>query len=99
MAVEWACFRYHSFTKTAYGHGGGIDGFASDLFYFPEDSLAVAYCTNGQAYKMNDILIGVLSIYYNREYSIPKFIPKTTITLKPEDLDIYLGNIQVHKFP
>lgn len=87
------------YTKTAYGHGGGIDGFASDLFYFPEDSLAVAYCTNGQAYKKNDILVGVLSIYYNREYSIPKFIPQSVITLKPEDLDIYLGEYSSAQIP
>ena len=75
-------------TKSAYGHNGGIDGFASTLAYFPEDSLAVAYCTNGQVYPMNNILIGVLSIYFNKPYSIPTFYPPP---LKTEDLDKYLG--------
>ncbi len=78
-------------TKKAYAHSGGIDGFASVLAYLPEDSLAVAYCTNGQVYPMNDILIGVLSIYFNKDYSIPTFNKLKTIPLKNEDLDKYLG--------
>lgn len=78
-------FQIPFYEKSAYGHNGGIDGFASTLAYFPEDNLAVAYCTNGQVYPMNNILIGVLSIYFNKPYSIPTF------NLKTEDLDKYLG--------
>jgi D-alanyl-D-alanine carboxypeptidase len=74
--------------KSAYGHNGGIDGFASNLAYFPKDGLAIAYCTNGIAFPMNDILIGVLSIYFNYDYKIPEF---KILTLKTEDLDKYLG--------
>ncbi|MEI6816555.1 MAG: serine hydrolase domain-containing protein [Bacteroidota bacterium] len=76
------------YNKKAYGHNGGIDGFVSNLAYFPEDSLTVAYCSNGQIYPINDILIGVLSICFNKDYTIPTF---KTITLKSEDLDKYLG--------
>ena len=79
------------YTKRAFGHNGGIDGFASILTYFPEDSLAISYCTNGQVYPMNDILIGVLSICLNKDYSIPTFDSKPAIILKSEDLDKYLG--------
>ncbi len=81
-------FQMPFYDKTGFGHNGGIDNFASDLGYFPEDSLAVAYCSNGQVYSVNDIMIGILSIYFNRDYTIPKF---NTITLKPEELDKYLG--------
>jgi D-alanyl-D-alanine carboxypeptidase len=81
-------FQIPFYSKKAFGHNGGIDGFASTLSYFPEDSLAVSYCTNGIVYPMNDILIGVLSIYYNKEYQLPVF---RTVSLKPEDLDKYLG--------
>jgi D-alanyl-D-alanine carboxypeptidase len=75
-------------TKKAYGHNGGIDGFGSSLGYFPEDGLAVAYCTNGMVYPMNDILIGVLSSLFNYTYNLPAF---KTITLKPEELNMYPG--------
>ncbi len=74
--------------KRAYAHNGGIDGFASSLGWFPDEALAMAYCTNGVAYPMNDILIGVLSIFFNRQYSIPAF---NALTLNPETLDKYLG--------
>ncbi|MDB5281287.1 MAG: peptidase [Bacteroidota bacterium] len=89
-------FQIPFFERKAYGHNGGIDGFGSTLTYFPEDSLAVAYCTNGQVYPMNDILIGVLSIYFGKGYSIPVF---NTVTLKSEDLDKYLGVYSSQKIP
>ena len=76
------------YTKKAYGHNGRIDGFVSNLAYFPEDSLAISFCSNGEIYPVNEILIVVLSIYFNQEYSIPTF---NTLSLKTEDLDKYLG--------
>lgn len=75
-------------TKKAYGHNGGIDGFGANLAYFPEDSLAIAYCTNGQVYPMNNILIGILSIYFSKDYLLPSF---KTISLKTDELDKYIG--------
>lgn len=86
-------FQFPFYTKLAYGHNGGIDGFASTLEYFPEDSLALAYCTNGQVYPMNNIMIGVLSIYFDKPYSIPTF------SLKTEDLDKYLGVYSTTQIP
>jgi hypothetical protein len=84
--------------KSAYGHNGGIDGFASTLAYFPADSVTVAYCTNGQVHPMNDILIGVLSIYFNKPYSIPTFTP-ASISLSTEDLAKYLGVYSSRQIP
>lgn len=82
--------------KKAYGHNGGIDGFVSSLGYFPEEGLAVAYCSNGNVYNFNQIMIGVLSIYFNQDYKLPNF---NTITLKPEDLDKYTGEYSSNDIP
>ena len=68
-----ALFRFPFYNKFCYGHTGGIDGFSSILCYFPDDSVSVAYISNGQVYPMNDILIGALSIYFSKPYSIPDF--------------------------
>jgi CubicO group peptidase (beta-lactamase class C family) len=76
--------------KRAFGHNGGIDGFSSNTAYFPEDSLSIAYCTNGQRYSMNDILIGVLSIYFDKPYSIPAF-KESGYSVLPTELDKYVG--------
>jgi D-alanyl-D-alanine carboxypeptidase len=81
-------FQIPFYTKKGYGHNGGIDGFGSNVAYFPEDSLSIAYCTNGMVYPMNSILIGVLSIYFNMDYKIPAF---TTVAVKAEDLAKYTG--------
>lgn len=74
--------------KKSYGHTGGIDGFSSMLSYFPEEKMAIAYISNGVAYPMNDILLGVLKVYFNKPYQVPAF--KTIIT-NSDQLDKYLG--------
>ena len=83
-----AMFQLPFDTKTCLGHDGGIFGFASDVSYITEDSLAIAYCSNGQDFSFKDIFYGVLKIYFNKEYSIPNFNPvfniKSLINFPPE---------------
>ncbi len=74
--------------KKAYGHSGGIDGFASVLIYCPEDSLAIAFCSNGLNYSQTALISGVLDIYYKKDYQIPSFIE---YAVAPELLDKYAG--------
>ncbi|WP_259066501.1 serine hydrolase domain-containing protein [Mucilaginibacter sp. X4EP1] len=75
--------------KKGYGHNGGIDGFLSQLAYFPVDKLAIAYTANGVRSSTTDIVIGALSIYYNKPFVMPEY---KTIALSNIDLDKYLGN-------
>jgi len=86
--IGMGMFQIPFYDHKAYGHNGGIDGFGSNLAYFAKDSLVMAYCTNGMVYPMNDVLIGILSIYFKKDYSIPTF---TSVSLKTEELDKYLG--------
>jgi CubicO group peptidase (beta-lactamase class C family) len=74
--------------KTLYGHGGAIDGFSSLLVYFPDEKLAVSYCSNGTIYAVNEILLRTLNNYFNKPDKLPDFTP---YSVKPEDLDQYLG--------
>lgn len=84
-------------TNRAYGHNGGIDGFASTLAYFPTERLALAYCTNGQAYPVNDIMIGVLSIYFQAPYRIPRF--KEAAIPSPAEIAQYTGTYASTQMP
>ncbi len=61
------------YDRKAYGHNGSIDGFGSIWAHFPPDSVTVAMCCNGLNYSMNEVLIGVLSIYFDKPYTFPKF--------------------------
>lgn len=90
-------FRMPFYGRWAYGHNGGIDGFQSNVAYFPDDSVSVALTTNGVVMAMNNILIGVFSIFFGENYSLPEFTP--AIALKSEDLDKYLGEYTSQAIP
>ena len=78
------------YTKTALGQIGGIDTYQSVLAYFPSDSLAIAFCSNGQASSVRDILLDALNIYYGKVYENPEF-KLLSISTKPKGLDTYTG--------
>jgi CubicO group peptidase (beta-lactamase class C family) len=88
-ALGLGLFEVPFYEKKAYGHTGGIDGFQSNVFYFPNDNVSVAYLSNGVVMPVNDILIGALSIFFNRDYEFPSF--EAPLALSSEELDQYLG--------
>ena len=72
------------------GHNGGIDGFVSNAFYFPSEKTGIAITTNsGVSFPLNDIVVGVLSIYSNMDYDFPEITEAVSIT--SEELDQFLG--------
>jgi len=75
--------------KTAFGHTGGIDGFQSNAFYFPNEKVSITYLSNGVALPLNNILLGVLSIYFGDEYELPVFAP--AIEVPTAELEQYVG--------
>lgn len=81
-------FKIPFYNKVGYGHTGGIDGFTSVFSHFSDGDISYALISNGTNYNNNDISISVLSAIYNKPYDIPTF---STIEVKPEDLDKYLG--------
>ncbi|MBB6112125.1 serine hydrolase domain-containing protein [Mucilaginibacter lappiensis] len=91
-----AMFTIPFYDKKGFGHSGGIDGFSSLLTYFPEDKLTIAYISNGVRYSTNNVVIGALSIYFNRPFAIPEF---KTITLNMTDLDKYVGKYTSTQMP
>ncbi|MEM8891356.1 MAG: serine hydrolase [Bacteroidota bacterium] len=54
----------------AYGHTGGNIASESSLFYYPADSLSIAYCTNGIAKWKGEILRDVRKIYKGDTFGI-----------------------------
>jgi len=76
------------YDKKGFGHTGGIDGFVSNLEYFPDDSVAIAFCTNGLNYNMNQVLIGILSCFYDKPYSFPSF---KIVNIPVNELNKYEG--------
>lgn len=85
------------YERKAYGHTGGIDGFQSRAFYFLDDKVSISYVSNGVFLPLNDVLIGALSIYFGREYTIPDFVPAAL--LSPEEMQAFTGVYSTTSFP
>lgn len=59
-------FKFNS--KRALGQEGSIDGFQSVVAYFPEDTVAIAFCSNGRVGPVKDLLMEALTIYFGLGY-------------------------------
>ncbi len=83
-------------SRWAWGHTGGIDGFSSMLSYFTDDSVCIALSSNGVNYSINEIMIGLLSIYYDMPYRFPSFI---TFEMTATELKRYEGVYSSKEMP
>lgn len=83
-------FQFPFFERKAYGHTGGIDGFSSQSAYFESDDVAVVLTANGLNYPLNDISIGVLSLYFGIPFEVPD-LSSRAITLTEDLLTFYQG--------
>lgn len=75
--------------RTAWGHTGSIDSFQAQLFYFQDDSLAVAITSNAIVYSLNELMIAILSEVYHRPFELPVF--KNALETNVEQLKAYVG--------
>jgi D-alanyl-D-alanine carboxypeptidase len=83
-------FQFPFYDRIAFGHNGGIDSFSASGAYFEEDDLALSYTSNGVNTNPNNILIGVLSIYFGKDFEIPEYDIKP-IKLSKDVLAKYAG--------
>jgi len=84
------------YDKKGFGHTGGIDGFSSFLYTFPEEKISIALTSNGSRFNNNDIGIAALSACFNLPLQLPSF---SSIELSAEDLDKYLGSYANSEIP
>lgn len=90
-------FEVPFYEKSGIGHTGGIDGFQSNAFYFPEDKMSIAIMANGVSYPLNDIVVAALSAYFERAFDLPVF--ETAKVLSTEMLSQYTGVYRKEGFP
>jgi hypothetical protein len=79
-----------------YGHTGGIENFRAAAGYNPEDKTGFAIIVNGDNYNRNDIMIGVLSLFYGSGYSFPEF---KQFEVSKAVLEKYVGTYKSAAFP
>ena len=80
----------YSFEKHGgFGHNGKTEGFASSLSIYPDDHLAIAYCTSGEVYPKDDILSKVLSVCFNNSSPQVNFDP---VVIPDDTLQTFTGH-------
>lgn len=79
-----------------FGHNGGIEGFTSALGYYPADDMSFSLIVNGENYDVNEIVIGMLSIYYKMPYQFPNV---KTADVPESVLKSYEGTYSAPGFP
>lgn len=84
-------FPFPFYNQVGFGHEGRLDGAEASLRYYPEQKLAIAYCTNAGVVQKADILNGVLSICFAAPYTISTFTP---LALNSAKLDVYDGTYE-----
>jgi len=77
-----------------FGHTGGIENFRAVVGYNPEDELGVSLIVNGDNFNRNEIMIGILSIYYKAPYPFPTFTK-----IDQSQLLKYIGNYSSKEIP
>lgn len=80
-----------------WGHGGGYIASQSKLIYYPQDSLAIAYCTNGVRYPIHQIISHIVNISRDSSYVLP--FEKTIIRITSAQQQEYVGKYESSKFP
>lgn len=81
---------------TGYGHTGGIDGFTSALYHFPENKTTYVMLSNGSAFDSNRIAIAALSAATGKDFDIPTF---KSVLVKTDDLNKLTGTYSSTQIP
>lgn len=81
-----ALIRFPFGERKFFGHNGKIEGFEATMGYYQQDDMTISFISNGVNYSQNDIMLGILSIYYKSPYRFPVFE-----TLNPEKIKDYVG--------
>lgn len=87
-------FEIPLYDRISYGHTGGIDGFSSVFGYFPDDSLAIAFSSNGT--RIRNAIKEPLQIFYGMEYEWPEY---KDVKIGEELLTEYVGVYESDKLP
>lgn len=77
-----------------FGHNGKIENFNSVVGYYPKEKLSIALISNADVYNQNDIMLGILSMYYKMPYPFPEFTK-----LDPEEIRPLLGVYSSNDLP
>lgn len=84
------------YSKMFVGHSGGTYGTNSLMIYNGEDDISIAYSLNADRIGTKNFSIDILSILYNKEFSLPNF---STTKITESELKQYVGDYSSKDIP
>ena len=75
------------------GHGGGINGFVTNLVYYPDQDVSVAVLSNVETANIEGISQDVAAIVFGEPYSKPTV--SEVVKVDPSVYEDYIGTYQV----
>jgi CubicO group peptidase (beta-lactamase class C family) len=81
------------FDRPMTGHGGGINGFATNIIRFPADHVTVIVLSNNESARAPGIATTLAAIVFGAPYDIP--VERKSITLPSATLDRYVGQYEL----
>ncbi len=76
-----------------YDHGGGIEGFNTELAYYPDDHLAIIALANLNGTAPNEIAVKAATLEFGGTVQLPS--ERTEITLNPEQINAIAGTYEL----
>ncbi len=77
------------FNHKQIGHGGGINGFSTQISRFPDDDAAVILLSNVDFANAGNLARGLTAILFGEKYELPKAYKQ--VSIDPKLLDRYVG--------
>ncbi len=81
------------FDRQMTGHGGGINGFSTNIIRFPADRVTVIVLANSDNARSSGIATNLAAIVFGAPYTVP--VARKTITLPSATLDKYVGEYEL----
>jgi len=75
--------------SSGFGHNGGIDGFRSAVYYFPDLKIAASYVVNQSSIDTDEIFDKMMSAATGKDFTIPSF---AVIQIPEAELQKLTGN-------
>ncbi len=82
-----------AFERRSISHGGGINGFSTDISRFPDDRLTVIVLTNFQGSPAGRVSKELAAIVFGAKYEIPKV--KAEVAVDAKILQKYAGKYRI----
>ncbi len=87
------------YRQKVFGHTGGIDGFQSVSYFFPDKDMTVSVNINALRISRNELLLSIMNIYEGRPFDFPKYTDYKVVEISLEELTPLVGVYKTDAFP